>query len=590
MELIEKIFLSSIVTKATTFRIDLKKALVKNDFIADTYENIGREETAEKGLGGQDECLLMMKQFKALVAILDLDPGTNYLGTELGKYKHLLPNNVPLKISVTMAEILYAKYVLNIPTIIMAMPGLFNQFGSDDRLSTIASFVNFLNTQPNNYIEREVYSVDDAIGKINRTGWCPLNRMKLLGNALSGPNWNGVDYFDDTEITIRNNLHPNLDALRILIKDECRVEKRVLRLRWLITHLNKFADIKLDDEEIEFLEEYIHRYAGFYKQKPEQRVQIEEENIANELMMRLPFGNNKIFGGYEYSRKGRKYEILNWPTDAIKWTAQGRIEFILYALQMENMPPKRLNAIADFNAANEYILGKGFTAHYSRKSVTIGCQNAANVRLTRNKGARKIDVKTEMKSMLYLTFTGTRYCLIGVHVNGNLDVDEQKVLEFFADYYNTKVHLLELVKHQNLLDFLEKIDSPLPKKLPQVFYKLSKYGAQEMISLFASSINPVSIFMSVRYKYEYILTKYLTTGFDCLMLWDNTLLELNEVYNNAGSPTWGMRFNPNEMYNHILRNTFALEEEFANKNLKIKYKMTTGTFSKPKDFRDVVIC
>lgn len=585
MKIIDKIFLSSIVNKSTPFRNDLIKALIKNDFTAKTYENIDRENTAEKGLGGQDECLHMIKGFNALIGILDLDPGTNYLGSELYNHKQLLPNSLPEKITVTMAEILYAKYVLKIPTLIMAMPGLMNriQYGGNT-LRVIGNFISFLNKEKNNYLEREILSVDHAMSKVNGLGWCPLNRMKLLGNSLSGKKWNGLDYFDNSEITIRNNLYPNLDALRQLIKDECRVEKRLLRLSWLINHLNKFSKHTLDQKEIEFIEEYIHRYSGIYRHNKDQRKKVMDENRANYLLLRLPFGEDKVFYGYMHSRNGRVPKKLNWPSDAYRWPAQARVEFILYSLQMEIILPERLNAIADFNASSDHVpANNGFTAHYSRKPVTVGCQNAANVRLQRDNGVRGINVSLEMKSMLYLTYTGTRYCLIGVHVKGNQDVNEEKVLSYFAESYNTSEEDLKLVNGDNLLNYLDKIDSPEPKKnAPKTFTKLSRYGAQELIALFASSINPVSIFMSVRYKYEYLLTKNIKIGFDCLMLWDNSLLKEIEVYNNAGSPTWGMRFNPQEMYDHIQKNTYSLEQDFEKKDLKIKYKMTQGEFSKPK--------
>lgn len=587
MPLINKIFISSIVQKSSPFRNDLVEALQEIDFEPIVYTHPDLELNEDENYSGHDECLLMIKKCDALIGIVDHEPGKHYRGEIL---KEVLSNLEYAKdgVSISAAEIIYAKHVLKIPTIVLLMPYVFNAYENNSqniRLQrTTKNLLSYLVSQPKgNYFFPEIGSTRQALNSISKCRWQAIKRLKIIGNALEGPNWNGEYYFNDQEVTIRNGKRPDTSALNTLLrKNGLPASVNEKRLWWLLELLNPINDEhKLEKEELKFVYDFILYYAGYSIEKTLVQ-EVKDEKKAINLIKRLDFGNDDIFQGYEHRIHGGPKQKMRWPDDAKEWSPHGRVEFILYSLGMENSLPTKLQAIIDFVAESHDHTGVSknrFSTNISRKPVTVGCLNAAKVRLRRHNSSRGILVEEEMKSMIYITYTGSRYCLVAVHGKGDMDVDIQSVLRAFSENYNLDENNIPRINRLNLLEYLDKLDCPEPDEIYED-KKITKHGAQELISLYSSAINPISVLMFTKYKYEYLLDRNIKKGFDVLMLWDDSILNVGERYNNAGSPTWGQRFDPDTMYSLIKLNIDDIISTYTEKGLSVKFKIKSGTFFK----------
>ena len=64
--------------------------------------------------------------------------------------------------------------------------------------------------------------------------------------------------------------------------------------------------------------------------------------------------------------------------------------------------------------------------------------------------------------------------------------------------------------------------------------------------------------------------------FDVFMCWSPEILSARQCYNNAGSPTWGVRFDPKSMYEHVRLNAEHLTNRFQNWSNGVVFKVEVG--------------
>ncbi|GAA5134941.1 hypothetical protein GCM10023213_07390 [Prosthecobacter algae] len=523
-----------------------------------------------------DQCLDLVENADCVIAIVGERPGNPYLGT---KKKDLFASlGTPQTLTVTQAEVVYA-LELKKPTIILVRKGVWDLRNKKALKEPVADFLTYITRrEQGNWLEIDVDDIEMAIGLVGKR-LIPSSRLRMLGQAMAGMGWNGEEFFPRKEVTITNGKNDGFTSLLSL-----RVENRHLagkrgRLRWLISLL---ADTAMTQEEIEFLYCFILDYLS--AENPSSHADIARNNRAIALLGRLSFGEDYVFGEFKYSWDGKKPSTLTWPDDAQKWSPHGRVEFILYALQMEDGFPLNLRHMIEFNGAINTDKGAGFVAHYSRKPVTVGCRNACRVRLRKANGVRGIPMELEMKSMIYVASSNGRFCLVAAHGEGDKYVDEEKVLATLSQKWASK-HGLEPVDPVCLDDYLRATMSPMPKDVIYKGRKLSLDGAQQMIGLYASAINPVSILKSVDFKFGYLEQLTNCASFDVMMFWDNGVLDLDECYNNAGSPTWGVRFSPKQMFEHVRLNADAMIRRHSTNGFEARFDITSGDFfnSTPSD-------
>jgi hypothetical protein len=582
---IDRIFLSSTDYDQQDFRNTLMDLLQEYGFNVHTFKTA---ENSLKRIHSEDECLTMIDSMDCVVGIIGPRPGNPYIGKKAASFFKQL--GCPPNLSITHAEIIYAIEKRKIPTIVLVRQGVWDRRNAgDQKMVQVTEFLDYLTRKPHsNFVHMNVGDAKSGFKIITENATLiPRKRLHLLGTAMEGDEWNGKYFFDSKEITVQNKDDDGYQALKeLLVRSENDLSERDVRLDWLIRLL---SDNSMNPLDLDFLKGYILRYADYSPRRGTRKEQAIDDIKAVNLLERMHFGNNKIFGGYKHSIQGSVPVPLKWPKDAKDWSPTARLEFILYSLKLENALPVNLTRMIEFSAAIKSDTGLGFVAHYSRKPSSVGCDNACAVRLSRLGSTRGIPERLEMKSMLYLVKGIEKYVLVAVHGEGDKDVNENLVLKEFNRLYNSNqisasnsIKSIPNIDPIHLQNYLIAINSPKPKNGIEHGRKLSMNGAQELIGLFASAINPVSILKSVEYKLSYIKQNTNESFFDILMLWDEGIYNVDECYNNAGSPTWGVRFNPKEMFSHVQLNSEALVKRYLGENIIFNFDVISGTFLKSR--------
>ena len=549
---VDKVLVSSTVYDQNDFRRILVRELRSLEFDAYTFDMAPIPATTDSQ--SSDLCLDLVDDADCVIGIIGPRQGNPYQGTRrLALFEQI---SAPKKLSITQAEILYSME-LKKPTIKLLREGVWdarnfakkNPKAENSLAPDIIAFLDFINQrETNNWIHIDVTTIDQAIAIIS-SAIIPKKRLALLANAMTGPGWNGKNFFSNREVKIVNSMTDAYTAILELRRLDSHSNIAINRLQWLVKLL---APDEMSADEIEFLVNYTIEYSHAKSEADLQKKNL-RENRAIALLERLRFGDNSVFGGYRQSQEGGKPQVLTWPANAHNWSPHGRVEFMLYSLEMEQHVPVDLRRMMEFSSGTKSEKGLGFEAHYSRKPVTVGCESACEVRLRKDLSTRGINLCEEMKSLIYIAQIGTRFCLVAVHGEGDKHVNEGAVIARVEAEFGIE-SLTGVIPHE-LSAYLRRIACPTPRDTIYSGRKLLFDGAQQIISLYSSAINPVSIFKSVEFKYGFIDSVCSSLdGFDVLMLWDDRILKACQCYNNAGSPTFGVRFNPKAMFEHVQMN------------------------------------
>ncbi len=448
----------------------------------------------------------------------------------------------------------------------------------------------------------------------------PLDRdnvLQLFAKSMKGPGWNGRDFFPDEHVTILSRNENEIDlANSLLLIPTDKPEQNAVNLRKIIALLipDNLAN------KVEFLAYYAELYSGFRvlqkggtkderakatlegllsdskeSQKTLERARKEfKESIAKaraelpakhtekedeikislkedlrmleevfdqeayRILSQCRFGDNSVFQGFQ-ANDGESDKPLAWPADAIKWSSQARLEFLLYTAGLEYNLPKALRETLAFNYANK------LECDFSRKPSTCGCEEACKVRLSKD-GKRGISEELEMKSMIFLARDSNRkdkkgngrLIFVAVHIEGDSEVNKGVIIRKFEEFGIALEKVDKKKNHSNPLDNL-----------------LDRNGAQQKIGVFAAGINPISVIMGVKRKYG----RSQVSEFDTIFFIQDDLFKLQECYNNAGSPTWGMRFDPRTLLSAVEREAANINKAHGADDL---IKIVHGDFQRPK--------
>lgn len=405
---------------------------------------------------------------------------------------------------------------------------------------------------------------------------------------MKGPGWNGRDFFPNEHVTILNRGENEIDLANSLLVPTDRPQENAANLR-------KIIELLIPQEltnQVNLLVYYAELYSGFKvppktektkkifeellidskeAQKSLKKAKFSEKSLKDALKIleevleeeayrilgKCRFGDSSIFQKF-LANDGESDKPLAWPEDAIKWSSPARLEFILYTAGLEYNLPKALRETLAFNYANE------LECDFSRKPSTFGCAAACEVRLGKN-GQRGIPTESEMKSMIFLARDSSRkddngkgrLIFIAVHIEGDSEVDRLIIIKKLEEIGIIPEKVDKDKNHRDELDNL-----------------LTRNGAQQKIRVYAAGINPISITMGIKRNYG----RSGVPEFDTVFFVQDDLFKLEEGYNNAGSPTWGMRFNPRALLSAVESEINNINKDHGSELIKIVH----GDFQRPR--------